>query len=83
MKPSITGEQLGTLERLVKEITVQGLTAEAKEWVRRLLLAGHSPSAIASLAEHNGATRVLVNGMRWYAEEEEGNLIFSLAEGQR
>jgi len=81
MSLKLTEEQAQTLERIVREVTVQALTPEARAFIHRMLLAGASPHEIVALVQEQGGSVLLQNATRWYAEDMEGQLMFVPAEG--
>lgn len=82
MSLKLSADQIETLERIVRDTTMRALTDEAKLFVRRWLLAGASPDEIVAMVQNNGGSMILQNGVLWYAQEMEGQLMFTPAEGQ-
>jgi len=80
MEITLSHGQLDEITRIVREVTINALPPATKELVKRLVLAGHSPETIATDFAKEGATRCAVNGVRWYAEECEGCLLYDLTQ---
>lgn len=83
MSINLSAEQLEQIEHIVRTVTVQAIDEPTKQLVKQLVLAGHSSHTIAADFAERGSTRLLVNGVRWYAEDLESNLMFVVLEERK